>query len=163
MCVFHLLTPNQKTGSSSPIPCPSGTYSSSYHATFCSDCPVGTFSNQVASIYSSDCTECQPGTFSNQTGSTFCHLATPGYFVPGYRATQSFPCGKGTFSENYGNSTCTRCPQAGYTTLSAGSSNSITDCVACPANTYHFFIPGFSSCISCPVGKMSPPGSIECF
>jgi hypothetical protein len=111
------------------IGCEAGRFSSTYDATACVDCSIGTYSNQENSF----CSRCAFGYYSNTLGVSTCTACDPGYYQP-----------------SLGSSACISC-QAGRYSVSSGA----TSCVFCPGGTFSDF-PGRSYCITCHVGRVQP-------
>jgi sugar lactone lactonase YvrE len=109
--------------SSNCSPCAAGSYNSNAGASNCDICGVGTYSGATAS----NCTTCSlpPGTVSisspsNSKSQDDCIASScyPGY---GYVSSKCVQCAGGFYGMG-GTTTCSACPQTGYTTP-LGSSN----------------------------------------
>jgi sugar lactone lactonase YvrE len=109
--------------SSNCSPCAAGSYNSNVGASNCGICGVGTYSGSTAS----NCTTCSvpPGTVSvsspsNSKSQNDCIASScyPGY---GYVSSKCVQCAGGFYGMG-GTTTCSACPQTGYTTP-LGSSN----------------------------------------
>ncbi|XP_063692951.1 proprotein convertase subtilisin/kexin type 5-like isoform X8 [Bolinopsis microptera] len=140
-------------GATSCSRCPENTYSTGGVVRECSACPGG----KVSEAGSSDCEKepCEAGKYMSSEGCK--------------------SCSKNYYSEA-GATQCTRCPSG---KISAYASTSLSDCTygpcmqghymtdsgcqSCPANTYNmrFAMVGVQSCVGCPGGSTSPPGSIS--
>jgi hypothetical protein len=136
------------TTSALPFICGSGTYSIGY-ATSCTDCPLGTYSNQPGQ---KGCNICPAG--------YECPLQTSGtvdkvVFYLFYNACSFFfplpvpmICPKGTYAPA-GSSSCTSCPP-GYFCPST------QEVIAYPCNNGTFATGGAHICSVCDVGKQCP-------
>jgi sugar lactone lactonase YvrE len=165
--------------STSPTPCPAGSYTSvpgrsgcvfcgpgllapKAGSTLCDDfCPIGTFRARPGGTNVSSCTPCPPGSFGEAEGGTDC---TPcpfgsagGMFTGAISSSVCTPCPPGSFSASLtGASVCTLCSPGSYS-LSGAST-----CSPCPLGTF-LASPGATSvtaCIACSNGTSTlSPGS----
>ena len=138
-------------GSSAPLPCEAGRFSSATHLHTMSQCQLctdGAFcptqsvtpSNCSAGSYTSNatahdkCTRCAAGTFQNGEGATACDLCTPGYFCA-EGAAAALPCPGGTTKRTgivmKSKADCTRCGVGTYCPVGSGTATN------CSAGTYN--------------------------
>jgi hypothetical protein len=69
---------------------------------------------------------------------------------------ECIPCEKGSYSDSYGNSSCTLCPAGTYNANPGANSN--RQCYPCPRGSYNN-IEGNWLCFDCPAGTSCPAGS----
>lgn len=159
--------------------CRRGSYQNQTAATFCEQCPAGTYSSsEGATSMSSGCTYCPPGKFqllsANVEGldCVDCDACGSGFFregCQGYDMGWCRQCPAATFKSSYGTSSCTPCPDHSTTTdvgsvsiseceCNAGFTGIVGGCIACEEGSYKRDI-GSSPCFACPKGSVSPLGS----
>ena len=169
-------TPTEDGGrASTPCePCPSGRYSSAVQRLCDGQCATGTYS-APGSTTSDDCQACPGGQYDDdEDPSTECVVCGRDSFTTS--ATSCVPCASDTFSAP-GSTECGTCA-AGESHVSAeddGSGATCQQCVAgrydhdqsagtacqpCPIGFYSSAV-GATSCIACPDGLISAPGSTQ--
>ena len=147
------------------IPCPPGTYSSTFNATKCTPCPAGTFfsltgaqtanacqrcpEDAVSTEGSSECTPCQPGFVAG--ASPKCIRCPPGtqitdmFSFQGIQTKECAPCFPSSYSDTFNAQSCNQCPNGSN---SKQGSKSKDDCQMCPPGTSS----SGSGCEPCPAG-----------
>lgn len=150
--------------------CPAGTISSS-GATFCQQCPIGSYTNYTRST---SCSQCQPGNYSSIPGSTSCIACPIGAFSSVVGSSTCSLCPIGSYNDLPGASSCKLCQAGSFSSASGssycqlcgfGSFSSVlgaTSCSQCPAGSYSN-VHGASMCIACSNGTYaSAAGSAFC-
>lgn len=117
-------------GSSTPTPCPSGTFGNASglaSALECTVCPSGS----ACAIGSTGSKACSPGTFSNQEGGGECSR-----------------CSAGTYQDAEGQTSCKACEEGSYCSEGAAAA------LPCPASTFSAAtnLTSPSECTPCPLG-----------
>ncbi len=149
------------------VPCPASTYNpepgrTGSTAASCPPCPRG----YTSPPGSTNCTVCAAGSFvydankydSNFMQCTICPANTynPG---PGLQGSSCLPCPRG-YTSLPGSTSCTICAAGSFVYDANKYDSKFMQCTICPANTY---TPGpglqGSSCLPCPGGAVSRPGS----
>jgi hypothetical protein len=134
----------------------------------CAECTAGKYKETTGSA---ECDLCFRGKYSTATGATSvatcvrCPLDSVGqnfgdssvmacWCYPGFAGPNGGPCLPciGSWSSEYGSSTCTACPAGTYSNTSAAESPAT--CLTCPPNT--FAPAGATACVSCGTGSTSP-------
>ncbi|WAR09797.1 hypothetical protein MAR_034873 [Mya arenaria] len=148
-------------GTTSPNPCPAGTYGSSEQLqalSDCTDCDPGYScpdQNMIAKgticsagYYSQEDAEIERAFPLLQQCSYEVSLSIPGYYCP-EGSSSALPCNTGTYAQNEGSATCTQCPQGFYCTANT------TDPVSCPMGYYCPAGSVSDTTNACPVGKFN--------
>ncbi|KAG9392255.1 hypothetical protein J8273_5240 [Carpediemonas membranifera] len=136
------------SGSTSPTPCPIGTFNpntNAGHLASCMPCPAGTYSSNTGLTSAGECTPCSPGKY----------CATPGLAAPTGSCSAGYYCtgGADTPTPTDG-STGDICPVGNY--CPGGS----TAPVACESGTYQDF-EGQTTCTACEAGYYCPEGTSD--
>lgn len=171
-------------GSTLPVPCPRGTYSSGTSlslASQCTPCPAGLYCDQEGMITFNTAKKCAAGYICNGGSYTKYPVAlTCSATVlnckcqPGYRCSEAtdsvtnppIQCAAGTFQNSYGGSVCKECPP-GYYCGTAGLTAPTGPCSAgyyCTGGASTPNVVG-TGVFECPIGMYCPAGSasgIEC-
>lgn len=139
---------------------------------FCSDCPLGKFSEHENST---TCSACRPGTFADQTSAATCASCSKGKYNNETGSTACSFCPEGKFAASEGMLQCTFCA-AGSWIYQEGINDSPAlcrncsrgqqgeygfACSDCPPGTYAP-VEGLGACWLCPRGKHSPNGMTHC-
>ena len=137
------------------IECHAGTTQQFPAATFCQECPVGTFvppaSTGMCSTFN-----CQPGSIDHDlNASTPCNDCARGSYAPEGDYGECKPCGVGTVDHDSNASTqCELCPDGTHNVPGTFGS-----CIPCPAGTSDEDRNPATACTSCGSGAYAPPGS----
>ena len=154
-------------GLSSCLPCVPGKYQEDNGKSQCDDCSKGKFSD---SVKSSTCSLCPIGQSVNRTGSASCRRCDAGKYGDGCMF-----CKAGQFrsGDDQDSTKCKLCPrgwseagpgQATCVPCDPGKQQNVTGsikCDECSENT-HTKTSMTKVCKSCPEGRTSVPGSVEC-
>ena len=174
-------------GSSSPVPCPSGSYSDTPNigsASECTACPAGSWCATGATepapcsagsaspnISTAECPPCPAGTYQDDSGAVTCKPCRAGSFCK-VRSPAPLPCDAGTFSVATDLTSASECmnTSAGHY-APTGSTEQVecapgtisagtrsSSCTNCLAGTYQDES-GTSSCKACIAGSYCAAGS----
>ncbi|KAM4652057.1 LOW QUALITY PROTEIN: uncharacterized protein O3C94_014393 [Discoglossus pictus] len=154
-------------GSSSPIPCPEGTYSNTTGQITCNLCPIGyTCSN-------GDIILCPPGYFCLDGSESQKFPCPPGTFnpTPGvHRFDGCLPCPPGMFCSTWGSSAPSGPCQGGYFCTSGSlvhnPTGNLNETFGGPCPIGHFCPPSSGIPVPCPIGtysdRLSLSAELEC-
>ena len=161
-------------GTSTPLPCPPGTYSnrsglelegacvtsppgfaSALGSGWPTPCPLGFYANSPGQ---SECTPCAEGTFQDSIGQTTCVLCQPGFWCS---AKEAVSCPKDTYNPKDGQTSqvaCRSCPGNSITRGLQGQ----TGVAACLCKVgYYEYTGNQTECRECPAGsECSTPGTV---
>jgi DNA-binding beta-propeller fold protein YncE len=123
----------------------------------CYSCPTGKFSEPGVATSQDDCTPCRPNYYGTQGDCTACPPGTTS--IAGQALTRcdcTHRCGEG---QSNATGSCQTCPLATPLSPAGTAARSDSGCDAassCAANEY---LDASSSCVACPAGTWSHPGS----
>ena len=141
------------------VACPTGTFKAVNGSRACERCEAGSYSEQAGSTVCTSCTKNSVGPIGS-TSRLEC-LCEPG-FTPNTTSPQTLiclPCEAGTFKAIDGTSVCEKCRPGSYS-----SAQKSVKCFLCSPGTYNPDFSGnsVSACLACPAegGTSSFPGSV---
>ncbi len=152
VCV--LLVHTRVSGASSAsfcLDCPPGSYAVSLGSSACSLCEPGASSNATRASSHTTCFECSAGKFSSVPGASTCSNCPAGFISTDAKSISCTPCPPGRYQPSAGQTTCWSCPN-GTTNEFSGKSA----CATCLPGA--FPLTSSSGCIDCPRGFASPDG-----
>jgi hypothetical protein len=128
--------------------CPVGRFGSEGGGLFfgCTECPVGTFSNVLAST---ECTVCAVGKVTDIEGSSLCTACEVGKYTDTVGNSMCTACAKGNFTDIDGSAICKQCIIGKFTDKEAS-----TTCRACEVGKFSSTLES-SECITCAKGTFT--------
>ena len=116
--------------------CIAGKFKTENGSALCTECPLDTYSNQIARTFESDCDYCYDNSQSALGSDSFddCKCSV-GYTssVPGFDGMPCTACSRGLYKNTTGHAACSACPSNTYVDVT--TSDSISDCIQCFANS----------------------------
>ena len=125
----------------------------------CSQCPIGTYSDQKGNVDVSSCLSCPP-LMSSPAGSVSLSACICAKGYTGEDGKECYACVPGTYKGISGSSPCTLCPFGKFSAVLSATSGS--SCNLCQPGKYSDLMGAASenACIACPMAKFSDiPGS----